>query len=442
MSKVASENVISGKETLEETLEETLVDSEVVKDNLEEISKKVQNIENRLSEEQENIGKIIESVGEIQTEISVTKNMFGESSKGEVQVKQGNSICFFMLLLVIYIIFFAVGWFKDKISLTKRSLIDDKIPPVESDGNKGFSSLKSFKYGIISKVKSTEKSIIDCIKPRRPGGRKYANINAEDLFNQFRLNYKEKDKKWITLLIMMIIDYFIIPPIYICFLSNCSFLFSSLMIGPSVSCFAVLTKKYDKAPFAPFLVLYFWSIAVYIFSSGMNPMSPNEWLIYFFGSSLFLTSITYYEYTNYKDSSLSEAYKTLRKIMDNEKYTINQSSIDILIKHSSKIEDETFKVIKMLLLFLPPLGVTAFVKDYFFKYMKSLFERVYLEESKIFLLLYAVVHLIILFQFFYFIYKSNNSKADLYKSVLQDMQLTLALRGEKSKNYFYIKKRR
>ena len=54
MSKVASENVISGKETLEETP----VDLEVVKDNLEEISKKVQNIENRLSEEQENIGNI------------------------------------------------------------------------------------------------------------------------------------------------------------------------------------------------------------------------------------------------------------------------------------------------------------------------------------------------------------------------------------------------
>lgn len=430
MSKVASENVISGKETLEETLEETPVDLEVVKDNLEEISKKVQNIENRLSEEQENIGKIIESVGEIQTEISVTKNMFGESSKGEVQVKQGNSICFFMLLLVIYIIFFAVGWFKDKISLTKRSLIDDKIPPVESDGNKGFSSLKSFKYGIISKVKSIENSIIDCIKPRRPEERKYTNINAEDLFNQFRLNYKEKDKKWMTLLIMMIIDYFIIPPIYICFLSNCSFLFSSLMIGPSVSCFAVLTKKYDKAPFAPFLVLYFWSIAVYIFSSGMNPMSPTEWLIYFFGSSLFLTSITYYEYTNYKDSSLSEAYETLKEIME-KKYIIKQNSIDMLVMQSSKIEDETFKVIKMLLLFLPTLGVTTFAKDIFIKYMKSLFERVFLEESKIFLLLYVVVQVIILLQIFYFIYKSNNSKADLYKRILKDMQLTLALKKKK-----------
>ena len=444
MSKVASENVISGKETLEETLEETSVDLEVVKDNLEEISKKVQNIENQLSEEQENIEKIIESVGDIQTEISVTKNMLGESSKGEVQVKQSNSICFFMLLLAICIFFFAVGWFKDKIFLKIRSLIYKiflkirsliyKIfPPGDSDINKKFCSLQSFKDGIISKVKNIGKSIIDCIKPRRQEERKYTNINAEDLFNQFRLNYKEKDKKWMTVLIMMIVDYFIVPFIYICFLSNCSFLFSSLMIGPSVSCFAVLMKKYDKIPFTPFLVLYVWSIAVYSFSSNTNPMSPTEWLIYLFGSSLFLTSITYYEYTNYKDSSLSKAYETLKEIME-KRYIIKQSSIDMLVMHSSKIEDETFKEIKMLLLFLPPLGITAFVKDIFFKYMKSLFERVYLEESKIFLLLYAVVHLIILFQFFYFIYKSNNSKADLYKSILKDMQLTLALKKEKSKN--------
>ena len=128
--------------------------------------------------------------------------------------------------------------------------------------------------------------------------------------------------------------------------------------------------------------------------------------------------------------------------MDNEKYTINQSSIDILIKHSSKIEDETFKDIKMILLSLSLLGITTFLKDIFVKYIKYLFERGSLEGSKIFSLLYMVVQLIILLQIFYFIYKSNNSKADLYKSILKDMQLTLALRGEKSKNYFYIKKRR
>lgn len=414
MSKVASENVISGKETLEETS----VDLEVVKDNLEEISKKVQNIENQLSEEQENIEKIIGSVGDIQTEISVTKNMFGESSKGEVQVKRSNSICFFMLLLAICIIFFAVGWFKDKI-----------FPPGESDINKEFCFLQSFKDGIISKVKNIGKSIIDCIKPRRQEKRKYTNINAEDLFNQFRLKYKEKDNKGMTVLIMMIIDYFIVPLIYICFLSNCSFLFSSLMIGPSVSCFAVLMKKYDKEPFAPFLVLYVWSIAVYSFSSNTNPMSPTEWLIYLFGSSLFLTSITYYEYTNYKDSSLSKAYETLKEIME-KRYIIKQSSIDMLVMHSSKIEDGTFKVIKMLLLFLPPLGVTAFVKDIFFKYLKSLFERGSLEGSKIFSLLYAVVHLIILLQIFYFLYKAFNWKVDLYKKVLKDMQFTYTLKGK------------
>lgn len=429
MSKVVSENVISGKETLEETLEETPVDLEVVKDNLEEISKKVQNIENRLSEEQENIGKIIESVGEIQTEITATENMLLESPKGEVQLKQSNSIYFIMSLIVIYIFFFAVGWFKDKIF---------------SSIYKKFSSEKSCKKAIINRVEDIRKSIRDKKKfgVQGQGGRKYTNINAEDLFNQFRLNYKEKDNKGMTVFIITIIGYIIMPSIYIFFLSNFSFLSSPLMIGPSVSCFVILTKKYNKVFFVPLLVLELWSIAMYTFSSGINPMSSTEWLIYFFGSSLFLISITHYEYTNYTDSSLSEAYKTLQKIMDKEKSTINQSSIDILIKHSSKIEDETFKDIKMILLSLPLLGITTFLKDIFMKYIKYLFEKGSLEGSKIFSLLYVVVQLIILFQICYFLYKIHNSKADLYKSVLQDMQLTLALRGEKSKNYFYIKKRR
>lgn len=101
MSKVASENVISGKETLEETP----VDLEVVKDNLEEISKKVQNIENRLSEEQENIGRIIESVGEIQTEITATENMLGESIQ-QVETsnkKQSPRVCFVVILAILLI---------------------------------------------------------------------------------------------------------------------------------------------------------------------------------------------------------------------------------------------------------------------------------------------------------------------------------------------------
>lgn len=84
MSEVASENEISGKETIEETS----VDIEAVKDNLEEISKKVQNVESQLSEEQENIKKVIESVGEIRTEITATENMLVESPKGNIQTKQ------------------------------------------------------------------------------------------------------------------------------------------------------------------------------------------------------------------------------------------------------------------------------------------------------------------------------------------------------------------
>ena len=425
MSKVASENVISGKETLEET------PVDLVKDNLEEISKKVQNIENRLSEEQENIRNIIESVGEIHTEITATENMLLESPKGEVQLKQSNSIYFIMSLIVVYIIFFAVGWFKDKIF----SFIYERLPfgKNESHTNKEFSSENSSKKGIINKAKDIGKSIMDKIKSgvQGQGGRKYTNINAEDLFNQFRLDYKEKDKKGMTVFIMIIIGYIIMPCIYIFFLSNCSFLSSPLMIGPSVSCFVILTKKYNKVFFVPLLVLELWSIAMYTFSSGINPMSSTEWLIYFFGSSLFLISITHYEYTNYIDSSLSEAYKTLQKIMDSdEKYTINQSSIGILIKHSSKIEDETFKDIKMILLSLSLLGITTFLKDNFMKYIKYLFERGSLEGSKIFSLLYAVVHLIILLQIFYFLYKAFNWKVDLYKKVLKDMQFTYTLKGK------------
>ena len=435
MSKVASENVISGKEALEETLEETPVDLEVVKDNLEEISKKVQNIENRLSEEQENIGKIIESVGEIRVEISAIENMKVESPKGNVQTKQNSFICFLGIAFVIIIIFGIVGcllerlinkiksWLEQLINKIKswlEQLINKKIPWLEQLINK----IKSWREWLINTIKKL-------IKSRNPEEqtRKYTKLSAEDIFDQFRKKYKEKDKKWIIVIVMIILSYFIMPLLYLQFVKwfrNYKYFSSLLMIGPAVSCLAVLSnKKFKKIPNIPALVLCIWLVMLSLFY--IDDIELDGYiilLISLFYYSIFLFSIIHFQYTSFKDCTLSEAYKTINAIIKNNSIIIAQDSFDMLVLSSSKIENDVIEAIKSVLSFLGTLGIISFTKKYFNAYIKNLLENDTLDS-----IVTMIASLIILLPIFYFLYRDFNWKADLYKKVLKDMQFTYTLKG-------------
>ena len=427
MSKVASDNVISGKETIEETLEETPVDLEVVKDNLEEISKKVQNIENRLSEEQENIGKIIESVGEIRTEITATENMLVESPKGNIQTKQ-NSPIYFLGIVFVIIIFWIVGCLLERLINKIKSGLERLINGIKSWLERINKKIPGRKWliNIIIKVQKRVR------KPRNSEGqiREYTKLSAEDIFDQFRKKYKEKDKKWIIVIVMIILSYFIMPLLYLQFVKwfrNYKYFSSLLMIGPAVSCLAVLSnKKFKKIPNIPALVLCIWLVMLSLFY--IDDIELDGYiilLISLFYYSIFLFSIIHFQYTSFKDCTLSEAYKTINAIIKNNSIIIAQDSFDMLVLSSSKIENDVIEAIKSVLSFLGTLGIISFTKKYFNAYIKNLLENDTLDS-----IVTMIASLIILLPIFYFLYRDFKWKADLYKKVLKDMQFTYTLKGK------------
>lgn len=399
MSEVASENEISGKETIEETS----VDIEAVKDNLEEISKKVQNVESQLSEEQENIKKVIESVGEIRTEITATENMLVESPKGNIQTKQNSPIYFLGIAFVTIIIFWIVG-----------CLLECLI-----------NIIKSGLEWLINKIKKHEKER----KSRNSEEqiREYTNLSAEDIFYQFRNKYKEKDKKWSIIMVMIILSYFIIPLLYFTFVKwfeKYTNLSSLLMMGPAVSCLAVLSnKKYKKIPNLPALVLCIWlSMLCFFYTDVIKLDGYLVFLISLLFYPAFLLSIIHFEYTNFKDSDLRKAYQIINKIIEENGIAIAQSSFDILVTFSSKIEDELIMDIKNVKYLLPLFGA-PFIKNVIDKYMNALFGNGMSDD-----VVSIAVSLIMLLPIFYFLYKDFNWKADLYKKVLKDMQFTFKLK--------------
>jgi len=460
MSKVASDNVISGKETIEETLEETPVDLEVVKDNLEEISKKVQNIENRLSEEQENIGKIIESVGEIRTEITATENMLVESPKGNIQTKQ-NSPIYFLGIVFVIIIFWIVGCLLERLINKIKSWLERLINGIKSGLERLINGIKSWLERLINGIKSWLERLINGIKtwptrinkkipgrkwliniiikvqkrvrkPRNSEGqiREYTKLSAEDIFDQFRKKYKEKDKKWIIVIVMIILSYFIMPLLYLQFVKwfrNYKYFSSLLMIGPAVSCLAVLSnKKFKKIPNIPALVLCIWLVMLSLFY--IDDIELDGYiilLISLFYYSIFLFSIIHFQYTSFKDCTLSEAYKTINAIIKNNSIIIAQDSFDMLVLSSSKIENDVIEAIKSVLSFLGTLGIISFTKKYFNAYIKNLLENDTLDS-----IVTMIASLIILLPIFYFLYRDFKWKADLYKKVLKDMQFTYTLKGK------------
>lgn len=434
MSEVASDNEISGKETLEETS----MDIEAVKDNLEEISKKVENVENQLSEEQENIRKIIESVGEIQTEITATESMLLESPKGNIQTKQ-NLLIYFLGIAFVIIIFWIVGcsleWLINKIKLGAEWLINK----IKSGQGWLINIIKSGLGWLINKIKSGLEWLINKIKKYEKERKsrnseeqigEYTNLSAEDIFYQFRNEYKEKDKKWCIVMVMLILSYFIIPVFYFIFIKyfpNYMYLWSLLMPGPAVSCLAVLSnKKYKKQPNLPVLVLSIWFFILFLFyTDAIKLDSYLVFLISLLFYPAFLLSIIHFEYTNFKDSGLRKAHQILNKIIEENGIAIAQSSFDILVMFSSKIEDELIMDIKYILASLGALVGIPFIKNVINENMNALFGNGMSDD-----VVSIAVSLIMLLPIFYYLYKDFNWKADLYKKVLKDMQFTYTLKGK------------
>lgn len=409
MSEVASENVILDKENLEETS----VNLEEIKSSLEEISKKVQNVESQLSEEQENIGNILESVEEIHTKISATENMLVESPKGDLQTKQNQPISFWVIVFIIVFFLFVgylIGRLSDKVKCCIERL-SDKIERVE-------------KWIYNKNQRETENTPNDSGEEKR----KYENLSAEDIFKLFRNNYKEKDTKWIIILAILM-NYIIVIiafSIFVEYFPDNMYLCSLLIVGYAFSCLVALSKKKSKTtPNLSVLVLSIWSVILYfLYSNNIRLTDHIVFVIISFFYPTFLLSNIHFEYTNFEDSSLRNAHQTINKIIEENGIAKAQSSFDILVTSSSKIEDEFIMDIKNVKYILPLVGA-PFIKNVINKYMNALFGNSTFDD-----IVSLILSLIIILPIFYFLYKAFNWKADLYKKVLKDMQFTYTLKGK------------
>jgi membrane protein len=404
MSEVASENVILDKENLEETS----VNLEEIKSSLEEISKKVQNVESQLSEEQDNIGNILESIGEIHTKISATENMLVESPKGDLQTKQNHPISFFVIAFII-VFFLLVGYLMEWLS--------DQI--------------ECFVKWIYYKTQQETKKIP---KDPRVENKKYENLSAEDIFKLFRNNYKEKDTKWIIIILAILMNYIIIIitfSIFVEYFPDNMYLCSLLIVGYAFSCLVALSKKKSKTtPNLSVLVLSIWSVILYfLYSNNIRLTDHIVFVINSFFYPTFLLSNIHFEYTNFEDSSLRNAHQTINKIIEENGIAKAQSSFDILVTSSSKIEDEFIMDIKKLIYILATIFATLFatsvIKDFINAYINALIGNSTFDD-----IVSVILSLIMILPIFYFLYKAFNWKADLYKKVLKDMQFTYKLKGK------------
>lgn len=410
MSEVASENVILDKENLEETS----VNLEEIKSSLEEISKKVQNVESQLSEEQENIGNILESVEEIHTKISATENMLVESPKGDLQTKQNQHISFWVIAFIIVfflLVGYLIGWLSDKVKCCIERL-SDKIERVE-------------KWIYNKNQRETENTPNDSEEEKR----KYENLSAEDIFKLFRNNYKEKDTKWIYFLAILM-NYIIIIiafSIFVEYFPDNMYLCSLLIVGYAFSCLVALSKKKSKTtPNLSVLVLSIWSVILYfLYSNNIRLTDHTVFVIISFFYPTFLLSNIHFEYTNFEDSSLRNAHQTINKIIEENGIAIAQSSFDILVTSSSKIEDEFISDIKKVIYILAPIFATSVINDPIYASMNALIGNITFDD-----VVSVILSLIMLLPIFYFLYKAFNWKADLYKKVLKDMQFTYTLKGK------------
>ena len=414
MSEVASENVILDKENLEETS----VNLEEIKSNLEEISKKVQNVESQLSEEQENIGNILESVEEIHTKISATENMLVESPKGDLQTKQNQPISFWVIAFIIVfflLVGYLIGWLSDKVKCCIERL-SDKIERVE-------------KWIYNKNQRETENTPNDSGEEKR----KYENLSAEDIFKLFRNNYKEKDTKWIIILAILM-NYIIVIiafSIFVEYFPDNMYLCSLLIVGYASSCLVALsTKKSKTTPYLSVFVLGIWfAILYFLYSNNIRLTDHIVFVINSFFYPTFLLSNIHFEYTNFEDSSLRNAHQTINKIIEENGIAIAQSSFDILVTSSSKIEDEFIMGIKKLIYILATIFATIFatsvIKDFINAYINALIGNSTFDD-----IVSVILSLIMILPIFYFLYKAFNWKADLYKKVLKDMQFTYKLKGK------------
>ena len=416
MNEVTSENVILEKENSEETS----INLEEIKSSLEEISKKVQNVENQLSEEQEIIRKIIESVGEIQTEITVTENILGESIQ-QVETsnkKQSPCLCFVVILAILLIALILVIKKCQKIIKTNKS--------ATSNSNNQDDDASKTPNGNPSEVSGGDKD-----------DEQGTYINAEIIYNTFNKEYRShnKDKfffvvpkKFLTTLLFYVVMSILLTSM----LLFCDFwtYFETEQVGYfqiavifMIIALSSLLLNIKNIPIESIILMFIYFIIYKI----MNPQA-NATLLFFLNlnyAQILLLIFIRETFNNFSNDEKKEASESLEKVLQDKKLKFSKHNIDLLLSKSERVGNSITVQIKRLVLSFIPLGVVYNFLGKLIKLPKiDIFENPAIIIAIILSVMSAIFYLI---NIFYIVVKNDSYIYDLYLEVLKDLGFDLSL---------------
>lgn len=421
MSKVASENVISGKENLEETS----VNLEEIKSSLEEISKKVQNVESQLSEEQDNIRKIIESVGEIQTEITATDNMLGESLQ-QVETsnkKQSLCVCFVVILVVLLIALNFV------IKKGQKNIETDN--PVGGNPDNPDDNIPNNQGDTIPQTpdKDNSREVSEEVKDDE----QETYINADIIYREFNKKYREENKGnfywYVPKNFFKTLAFYVVMNILLTSILLCRYMwspFSTELVGYlqilvifGIVAFLSRLLNIKNIPIESIILMFIYIIIYKI----MNPQA-NATLLFFLKLNyvqILLLIFIRETFNNFSNDEKKEASKSLKKVLQDKKLKFSKHNIDLLLSKSERVGNSITVQIKSLVLSFIPLGVV-------YEFLEKLIKLPKFDISEnldiIISVMSAIFYLIIIL---YIVVKNDSYIYDLYLKVLKDLGFDLSL---------------
>ena len=280
--------------------------------------------------------------------------------------------------------------------------------------------------------------------------KKYPNLSADSIYSQFKGLYPKK-YQWDKNVLYMLVVYIVLFILLFCYyyfrgydlFSSISPLWKSVLLDIALIIFSIyifkrVKKDFKKIPQQSLIVGTLWIVAIVAVLAHGILISKLTIAVNYLFLSFYIISVTDFVDGNFKDDDKIEVESKITSLFTN--YNIVDSSLDLLIKYSEKIEDEVVSAIrelingKLFLYFLSGFGIFfgIFLDKIGYDIMVELVkaEREIFTKNLLFILLTIdyVLALVILIKLYH---KACNWKANLYKEVLRDMRLTLALKPNK-----------
>lgn len=358
---------------------ESSVNLEVVKDKLEKISKKAQNIENQISEVLRTSEKMKDNVHAIYGEIKNTKKMFEELSNNQHQKNN----------------------FWDRFLKKPRK--------------------------ILVKTKGTVQEASTFISP-------------EDIYDKFRKQYSQRfTTPW---LFILLVDFLIFLLLIFVLkfnieqnnLTNWSLLLKNILIMliPFICFgFSFVRIRDDKKTYIIAFISWFLIIVKMLFNGIPRKIVL---LLDLFFLLLFMISYIDYESVSYTEDDKDRGKHLLKKILQKERLdSENPYLYDLLVNYSVYIENS-------FVLFIRKYKDWAglFIGIFFSEnidVIKGLFKSIDDTTLKLsikvaFYQIFIVDFLIAIALLFFAIYKQSNWRSNLYKTILKEIQFTFVIKKE------------